>query len=358
MVVVASLVIGYGIGKETQRLRPQTKPAAQTNNLRLTKKMDSLKKKENLTPKDLKKNRVAVLVVLGATLLSIFGVIAWRDGEKFLKRFIKKILEPQTIVSTQVGQVTPKPTPTPKFEKETEEIKNLTKDLKGTYGVFVQDLATGESYGANQDKIFMAASLIKLPVLLTLFKEVEAGNLSLETKYSLKIEDKRSGAGSMQYKPAGTVYSYRQMAQLMGKQSDNTAFNVFSRVLGEEKIQRTINDLEMRDTSFSENQTTPEDIGKFFFKIYKENILIKDYRDELLSFLTDTIWEDRIPTGIPKDIKVAHKIGTEIGVISDAGLVFAQKPFILVILSEGVLEKEAKEALPKIAEMVYGQRRD
>lgn len=306
--------------------------------------------------RDFKKERLTVLAVLGITILAIFGVIVYRDGEKFLKRFVQKILEPRTIVSTQVGQTTPKPTPTPKFEKEIEEIENLVKDLKGDYGIFVQDLATGESYGVNQDEVFMAASLIKLPILLTLYKEVEAGNLDLETKYTLKSEDKGKGAGSMQYKPAGTVYTYRKMAELMGKQSDNTAFNVFTKILGEEKIQKVISNLKMEKTSFENNRTTPLDIGIFFYKLYKENILIREHRDELLSFITGTIWEDRIPAGVPKEVKVAHKIGTEIGVISDAGIVFAEKPFILVILSEGVLEKEAKEILPKIAALVYRQR--
>jgi len=314
--------------------------------------MERFKKPEE-KPRNLKKERLTILAVLGITILAIFGVIAYRDGEKYLKRFIQKILGPKTIVLTQVDQTTPKPTPTPKFEKEIGEIKNLVKGLKGTYGVFVQDLATGESYGINQDEVFTAASLIKLPVLLTLFKEVEAGNINLETKYTLKNSDKVGGAGSMQNKPAGTVYTYRQMAELMGKQSDNTAFNVFVKILGKEKIQKVIDDLGMKKTSFAENETTPKDIGLFFYKLYKENVLIRKDRDELLSFLTNTIWEDRIPAGLPTGTKVAHKIGTEVGVISDAGIVFSQKPFILVILSEEVLEKEAKEVLPKIAKLVW-----
>jgi len=316
----------------------------------------ALIKKEEEKTRNLKKDRLTVLAVLGMTFLAIFGVIAYRDGEKYLKRLIQKILSPKTIVLTQIDQTTPKPTPTPKFKKEIEEIKNLVKGLRGTYGIFVQDLGTGESYGINQDEVFTAASLIKLPVLLTLFKEAEAGNIDLKTKYVLKNSDKVGGAGSMQYKPAGTVYTYRQMAELMGKQSDNTAFNVFTKILGKEKIQNVIDDLGMKKTSFANNETTPKDIGLFFYKLYKENILIREDRDELLSFLTDTIWEDRIPAGLPAGTKVAHKIGTEVGVISDAGIVFSQKPFILVVLSEGVLEKEAKEILPEIAEVVYRQR--
>jgi beta-lactamase class A len=72
-----------------------------------------------------------------------------------------------------------------------------------------------------------------------------------------------------------------------------------------------------------------------------------------LKFLTKTGFEDRIPAGIPKEVRVAHKIGTEIGVFSDAGIVFSQKPFVLVIMSREAKESEAKEVLPKIAKAVW-----
>jgi len=313
--------------------------------------MDFIRKKQNLKPQDLKKNRLVVLIALGGTILAIFGVILYRERENLLG----KILGPQVVITQVLTPTPPSVTPTPKFEKEEAQIKKLNTDLKGTYGVYVQDLITGESYGVNTDKIFTAASLTKLPVLLTLYREAEAGNLNLDTKYSLKTADKRVGAGNLQYKSAGTLITYRQMAELMGQQSDNTAFHILSEILGSQKIQRIIDDLGMKQTSFGKNETSPTDMGKLFYQLFRENLLVRDDRDELLSFLTKTIWEDRIPAGIPKEIRVAHKIGTEVGVISDAGIVFSKEPFILVILSEGVVEKEAKEILPKIAALVYKQ---
>lgn len=157
----------------------------------------------------------------------------------------------------------------------------------------------------------------------------------------------------MQYKPVGTLYTYKQMAQLMGNQSDNTAFSVLRTILGDDKIQAVINDLGMEKTSLVKNETTPSDIGLFFRKLYAGGIITREHRDEILTYLTKTAFEDRIPVGVPEGIKVAHKIGNEIGVIADAGIVFAPQPFILVIKSKDVLEKEAKEVLPKIAKAVW-----
>ncbi|MFZ5365895.1 MAG: serine hydrolase [Patescibacteria group bacterium] len=277
----------------------------------------------------------------------ILSLSLWVYGSLKTGTGFQKIISPQIL---------PTPSPTPVLKKTTEvtlKISDLTKNLKGNYGVYVYNLTTKQSYGILENEVFPAASLIKLPVFLTLYQEAEAGRIDLETKYTLKNSDKQPGAGGMQYKPAGTVYTYRQMAELMGKQSDNTAFYVLRRILGDEKIQKIINDLGMTKTSLAKNETSPSDLGLFFRKLYGGLVVSREHRDEILGYLTETFDETRIPVGVPDGIRVAHKVGTEIGIISDAGIVFSQKPFILVIMSKEVLEKEAKEVLPKITKEVW-----
>ncbi len=140
----------------------------------------------------------------------------------------------------------------------------------------------------------------------------------------------------------------------MGQQSDNTAFNVLRQILGEAKIQETINDLGMFSTSLKDNQTTPADIGLFWELLYEGGVVSDDYRDEILDYLTETAFEGRIPAGVPEEVRVAHKIGTDARTFSDAGIVFSERPFILVIMSQDALESEALEVLPKITRIVWG----
>ncbi|MDP3954869.1 MAG: serine hydrolase [bacterium] len=253
--------------------------------------------------------------------------------------------------------ILPTPTPTP-IPRKTEEISDkifaLTNSLKGNYGVYVYNLTAKHSYALLGDQEFTAASLIKLPVILTLYQEVEKGKMSLDDKYTLRQADKRSGAGGLQYRPVGTVYTFRQLAEVMGQQSDNTAFAAMSYILGEAKIQSVIDNLGMAKTSFTRNETTPNDMGLFWRKLYGGSVVTREHREEILSFLTKTAYEDRIPAGVPEGTRVAHKIGNETGVFSDAGIVFADKPFILVILSKNALEREAKTALPEITKAVWG----
>lgn len=249
--------------------------------------------------------------------------------------------------------------PSPVFK----EIESLTENLRGVYGFYVYRFVDNREYGIHQNETFPAASLMKLPVILTLYQEAQlrlaswrdsAGQADfLETEYKLIQEDKRSGAGILQGKPAGTVYTYRQLAEFMGQYSDNTANNVLVKVLGAEKIQETIGALGMEKTSFKDYTATPEDIGLFFRKLYQGGVVNQEHRDEILKILTKTGFEDRIPAGVPEGVRVAHKIGTEIGVFSDAGIVFSDELFILVVMSKNTKEVEAKEILPKITKAVW-----
>lgn len=318
----------------------------------ITQKPPLLKKlAKEKGPKDKKKARFLLFLLWLTTLVLTGLAIFYRE----FPRWWRKINGSTTVVSQQFSPM-PTVTPAPALKQEREAIEKMIEPLRGKYGLYFQDLTNGEVLAINTQEKFTAASLIKLPVMLTLYREAEAGRIKLDAVYKLQEADRRGGAGSLQYKAVGYEVTYRQLAELMGKQSDNTAFAIVSRQLGAERIQATIDGLGMKNTSFVDNVTTAEDVGIFWERLYRGKVISDKNREEIFSFLTNTIWEDRIPAGLPKEIKVVHKIGTEVRVISDAGIVFAPKPFILVIMSEGVNEIEAKKALPEIARKVYDLR--
>src|SRR3989344_5229391 len=242
-------------------------------------------------------------------------------------------------------------------QKKAEEVivqfEAVVKDLSGVYGLYVVDLNNGFSYGFNDNEVFEAASLIKLPVMVGMYQEFEKGTIDPEEKYSLKAGDKIKGSGSLYAKPAGYTLTYRNLVELLGKQSDNTAFNVCRKKLGEEKISAILNGIGMADTSVSNNQTTPQDIGRFFEELWQGNIVSKESTDEILNTMTDTIYEDWLSKGIPAEIRVAHKFGRDTHVVNDAGIVFTGKPFVVVILGKGVVEAEANAVFPELAKLVY-----
>ena len=201
-------------------------------------------------------------------------------------------------------------------EKSEEIVKNFeekTKPLSGTYALYVIDLTSGFSFGVNEEKTMQAASLIKLPVMLYAESKVD----------DAKIE-------------------------AMGKKSDNAVFNELVKKFGENNLNSYIvNDLGMTKTSIAENETTPKEMADLLKKIYDAN------NEKILGFLTDTIFEDWLAKGIPDGVRVAHKYGREVHIVNDAGIVYADKPYIVVIMTQGVVEKEADGILPELSKLVY-----
>ncbi|MCJ7829546.1 class A beta-lactamase-related serine hydrolase [Patescibacteria group bacterium] len=291
-----------------------------------------------------KGGRWTIVVLFGLTLLAI--------GIFYLKAEIpvlwQKITLPLVITSNQP--------PKTKFDPSLvlNSVADLTEDLRGEYGLYVYRFADQNEYGLHQNESFPSASLMKLPVMICFYQEVEKGNLDPETKYVLKENDKVLGAGILQGKASGSTYTYKQLVEFMGQYSDNTAFKVIRRVLGDDKIQEKIDELGMTKTSLKEFETTPQDIGLFFQELYQGKMINDEHRDEMLGFLTKTAFEDWLPKGLPGNIKVAHKIGKDLGTFSDGGIIFADKPYVIVVMSKNARELEANEVLPKISGLVWG----
>lgn len=228
-----------------------------------------------------------------------------------------------------------------------------TKDLSGVYGLYVIDLNSGFSFGINEHEVFEAASLIKLPVMISMFKESETGDLNLSEKYKLKNSDKIAGAGSLYNKPAGYEISYENLIRLMGKESDNTAFKITRNLLGNVKIDENITKMGLRDTSLENNETSPEDMGELFYDLWLGNILNNENKEKLLGYLTDTNFENWLSKGLPEDVRYAHKYGREVHVVNDAGIVYSDTPFVVVVLSKGVVEGEADAIFPELSKLIY-----
>ncbi|MFC1710429.1 serine hydrolase, partial [Patescibacteria group bacterium] len=162
-----------------------------------------------------------------------------------------------------------------------DKFRSDTKDLTGVYGFYLFDLTSGYGFGVDQREVFQAASLIKLPVMAGMYLDAKAGFIDLDSTYTLKEEDKISGSGSLYGEKAGYQISYRDLIKLMGKESDNTAFNITKNYLGDEKIKTAMHEFGMNHTSLEENETTMEDIGIFFKNLYQSRVLSKEDSEQM-----------------------------------------------------------------------------
>jgi len=307
-----------------------------------------------------KAERVLVLIVLGVTVgvSAIFSLVSNGNlavqlpdlsGISSGKNFSFGQVLGETFVFEKKGGSAN----TVSDNKAVSDFKSLTDGLVGEYGFYVISSGNSGTYGLNQDDTFKAASLIKLPTIVALYKQSEEGGINLDDMHTLEPGEKGTGSGFLSSYPNGTKISYRDLAKYMIIQSDNTAFNIIEETLGDRKIQETINFLGMTKTSVSDNITTPKDIATLLQKLENGDILTKADRDEIFSYMSESDFDSWLRAGIPKTVKVVHKYGREIGVVNDGGIIDANNPYVVVIMSKSVDETEADSVFPKLSKAIY-----
>jgi beta-lactamase class A len=245
----------------------------------------------------------------------------------------------------------------PDYEPLREEVTQFIATLPGNYGIYFKDLESGEEIGINETEPFPPASTIKLPVVLYLYEQIAEGkfNWNDRVRYN-KNTDYQGGAGILQYAARhGDTYSLRCLATISIILSDNIAHNMLVRHLGYDNVMNFINKLGPNTTRpFGSASTTPKDMGAFFEELIS---FAREHPEEggrLLNDLAHTIYHVGLPGDLPSDITVSHKEGSINGVATDGGIVFGRRPYILVVLSQGITdEDEAFGDIAKISRIVY-----
>jgi beta-lactamase class A len=226
---------------------------------------------------------------------------------------------------------------------------------------------------------YHAASTVKVSVLIELFRQAHAGLLKLDdqipvvnefhsivdgSRFSLEIGD---DSDADVYKQAGGRMSYRDLAEAMITVSSNFAANLLIEHLGSKNIQRTTDALGapgmhvlrgVEDgkafASGLNNTTTAIALLTLMEKIAKGEAVDKAASAEMVAILKRQRFHDRIPAGLPPDIEIAHKTGEITGIQHDAAIVYAGRPFALVILVRGLQDpKQGARLAADITRALY-----
>ncbi len=227
----------------------------------------------------------------------------------------------------------------------------------GEYGVAVFDARTGRTAEVSAGREFQAASLAKLPVMLALYKEAADGGLDLDEEITMLPGDMTAeGAGVLHTYPAGYEVTLRECAEYLMKESDNTAWLMLERRLGEERVSAELSELGLDPDDYESRVTTPEDVMHMLRAISDPGYTKPSLSEEMLGMMTGTAYEERLPEPLPDDVRVAHKVGTLGDTYSDAGIVFdegagnpAGDGYYIVVIASGVEEGVAEEAMRRIS---------
>ena len=123
-------------------------------------------------------------------------------------------------------------------------IERIAGGVHADWGIYIRSLDTGEEVAIHADNVMDTMSVIKVPLLVDAFREIDAGRLHLEDRVPMRHEDKRFGTGVLRTLDDGLNLTLKDALTLMIIQSDNTATDMaFARVGGPEHVNRTMREL-------------------------------------------------------------------------------------------------------------------
>lgn len=326
------------------------------------------KKKEPKKPWG-KKERLLVASVISFTIFSSFLLLIlskdWKAPKINLPGLSFQKDEPLVLGKSDPEETSLDQAPSSAFggasSSAYDEMKKLLNErlssTKGTYGIDIIEISTDKNYGINKNEKFESASFFKLPLMIAVYSEKEKGHIDLSSTHTLQDADKQGGSGVLVSLPAGTAISYKDLISYMGKESDNTAFNILGNQIGWNHVDEIINKVGMLNTSFSTSITTPYDMGLLFQKLIGGELVSEASKQEILDLLTNPDPEGLITKGVGDQIKVAHKYASEIGTINDGGIIFARSPYILIVMTKGQENDDAKLVIPDLSRIVYNSMR-
>ena len=248
-----------------------------------------------------------------------------------------------------------------RIEQQLGEARQKIEDYGGVAGVYVWDLRGHYGYGIRPDEQFFTASTIKIPVMVAVYRKVDAGELSFSQMVEIKEEDWASGAGWLQWKRAGTKETVGDLLVLMMTQSDNVAANALVRTVGgADHVNEVARSLGAKHTLLYQkisseraavpsldNRSTPRDMVVMLQKIAEGEAASEKscgYMIDLMN-LDDLDWW--LDAGLPPDVYAANKAGWLYEVYDDVGIVKAgERPYVVGIMSKyGTGDVDAGEAL-------------
>lgn len=239
-------------------------------------------------------------------------------------------------------------------------IKNLGVDINN-YGIVVKNLKTGETFTNSENKTFLSASLYKIWVMAATFQQISNGKMSEneELKGSLdelnvKLEIATQSAEPTPEKKEVT-YNLGEAIDVMITVSDNYAALLVASRSGEQSIFNFLKTYGLENSSYKQPpKTTAIDVANLLEKIYKGEVVNKQYSQRMIEILKKQKLNDRIPKYLPTYTEVAHKTG-ELGYFKhDAGIVFSNKgDYIIVVLSETEDSASSAEKIANFSKDIY-----
>jgi len=275
------------------------------------------------------------------------------------------------------------------FAQSATGIQNLRQKIidelssqKGTFAVAFKDVGTGKELMINEKEVFHAASTMKTPVMIEVFRQAATKKFSLNDSITIRNEFRSLADSSLfaldstddsereLYKHIGDRRSIYQLVYDMIIASSNLATNIIIEKAGAPNVTKTMRSYGAKDIQVLRgvedqkaydkglnNTTTAYDLMLIFEKMAKGKAVSRKSSQSMVNILFDQKFNTIIPAQLPKDVRVAHKTGDITGIHHDSGIVFLPdgRKYVLVLLSKNIEDAEKSiKAMATVSEMIYG----
>ncbi|MDQ2716083.1 MAG: class A beta-lactamase-related serine hydrolase [Chloroflexota bacterium] len=251
------------------------------------------------------------------------------------------------------------------------EIEQALKSLGGRYACVVMCVDQGvleELVSLNSDMVFPAASLVKVPILLEVTRQVARGWLSWETRYTVPASARVPSAGVLADLSPDLRPTLHDLAHLMITISDNTAANMLLDLVSMEAVNATMQALGLNSTRLErrfmdfearhagrDNWTTAGDMARLYSLFLADTL---PGTQEMLAILLRQNDYTILPAYWGEEVPFAHKTGGLVGVMHDAGILYPptapDSPLIIVALTaEQTDEPLTRLTLATVGRMLF-----
>lgn len=234
----------------------------------------------------------------------------------------------------------------------------------------VASLGSDDGFNSKGDRKCVSASMIKLAILAELLEQADEGSVSLDETYKLASSDIVGGTAHISESPTGTTFTYDELAKYMIAYSDNTATNVIVKKLGagdakagmanvnaraeELGLQNTeMNRLMMDLDSGVENYMSANDAAIILKAIANHEIASEKLCSKAEGYLKAQNDGEGLAEGLPSGVEFGHKTGDLDSVRNDAGIVYADDPYVIAFFSFDNGRDTANELMAAASEGVY-----
>jgi beta-lactamase class A len=299
-------------------------------------------------------------VLVGAFL----GLAGWKLTETAVET--RQDAAPTAPESTAIA-VPPPAVPTgPHQDPALLSLLEQVQPSNGLAGLYVHNLTTGAEASTNPDRVFPAASLYKLPIMVETLRQIQLGRISADQMLVVSRANLVPGSGVLQGR-IGDSLPVREVLRLMIGESDNIAAMMLADLTGLNNVNQTSVGLGMTATKLLDwrapgandgdgpYMTSPHDMGVLLDTIAEGRLVDQPTSDEALRLMAQKQASDLLAELLPWNVRVPHKWGEIPGARHEAGIVYGPRfQYVVVVMTENVDPHDSPAYIRDLSKAVYG----